>query len=102
MPGLGGRAAGAGPAQLIRQTVDPGLLRELADQLLVDRLRGGSDCGGVHRVSEIPAVRPVTMVPSVNRHVPASPHLCPLWRALPAEAGYRAHAAGAHVTRDQL
>ena len=48
VPRLGGRAAGAGTAQLIRQTVDPGLLREPADQFLVDRLRGGSDCGGVH------------------------------------------------------
>jgi hypothetical protein len=102
-PGLGRRRRRAdGAAQLIRQTVDPGLLREPADQVLVDRLRGGSDCGGVHRVSEVPAARAVTMVPALNRHFRASPHLLRPRRALPAEAGYQARAAGALVTRDQL
>ena len=72
---------------LIPEAVDPGPLRERADQLLVDRWRGRSDWGGVHQVPEIPAARAVTNFP-VFATIPKPPrtveHLtrptCGSWR----------------------
>jgi hypothetical protein len=49
---------------LIPEAMDPGPLRERADQLLVDRWRGRSDCDGVHQASEIPVARAVTNIPA--------------------------------------
>ena len=49
---------------LTPEATDPGPLRERADQFLVDRWRGPSDCGGVHQASEIPAARAVTGIPA--------------------------------------
>ena len=37
---------------LIPEAMDPGPLRERADQLLVDRRRGRGDCDSVHQASE--------------------------------------------------
>jgi len=49
---------------LTPEAMDPGPLRERADQFLVDRWRGRSDCGGIHQASEIPAARVVTGIPA--------------------------------------
>ena len=102
VPGRAGEAASgpAGAAQLIPETVYPGLLSELADEFLADRLRGRSDCGGVHRVSEIPAARAVTAIPARRRHFPTSPYRRASGRALPAEAWTSDGTAGARVARE--
>ena len=97
-PGRGESGAGPGAAQLIPETVDPGLLRELADEFLVDRLRRGSECGGVHRISGIPAARAVTIIPALCRHfpsLPVSPRIGT--RPLPAQAWMSDRTAGALV-----
>jgi hypothetical protein len=49
---------------LTPEAMDPGPLRERADQFLVDRWCGRSDCGGVHQASEVPAARAVTGIPA--------------------------------------
>ncbi len=90
-----GRCVRPGAARLIPEMADPGPLRELADEFQVDRLRDRSDCGGVHRVSEIPAARAVAIIPALCRHFPASPHRGASGRTLPAEARTPDRTAGA-------
>ncbi len=65
-------SAGTGPGALlivqalplVQEAMDPGSLRPRADQLLVDRWRSRSDCGGVHQASETPIARAVTNIPA--------------------------------------
>jgi hypothetical protein len=59
---------------LIPEATGPGPPRERADQLLVDRWRGRSDCSGVHQASEIPAARAVTNFPAIAAIPLASPY----------------------------
>ena len=83
-------------ALLIPEAMDAGPLRECADQILVDRWRGRSDCGGVHQASEIPAARVVTTFPA-SAAIPRPPrtvaHLtrptCGGWNTSAAAQGPR-------------
>ncbi len=61
---------------LIPEALDPGPVRKCADQLLVGRWRGRSDCGGVHQASGIPAARAVTSFPASAAIPLASPYHC--------------------------
>jgi len=71
---------------LIPAAMDPGPLRERADQLLVDRRRGRGDCDSVHQASETSAARTVTGFPAFVA-IPSLPVQLSVGRVRAAEAG---------------
>ena len=92
----------AATALLILKAMDPSPLREYADQFLVDRWPGRSDCGGVHQASEIPAARAVTRIPAFTA-IPQPPRAVPhLTRPDLRKLEYFSRSAGALVARPTI